>query len=286
MTPAATSLVTRRLFLALAAGSPVFANSSPAPSSTRAYIADATLLLFSRPTLTRTNVGGGWCGIESLPSGRTRLVFAGGSLPERARGMHWLGQFEELLGQPEGPSYFGFMSTQKGATGVQAGHSGSQRDSCWYKVSRAAYREGAWRAAIREVPMPATHGFRQCGLVAAHVREQIPAEPDSQFPDDQPRTLLASILEARRANHLSAFETRYFANGKTYQLAIQRRREHDLLRLDGLVRDLAGNRKGQFRAWFAHDDLPVRIEYQPRPYLQLTLRLPQSGEAAPPQEAE
>lgn len=200
--------------------------------------------------------------------------------------MHWLGQFEELLSESGGPSYFGFMSTQKGTTGLQAGHSGTERDACWYKVSRASHRDGAWRAAIREVPMPATHGFRQCHLVAARVREQIPAEAETDFPDHQPRTLLGSILEARRAHGAPRFETRFFANGKTYQLSIRRQQERDLLRLDGLVRDLAGARKGQFRAWFAQDDLPVRIEYQPRPYLQLTLRLPQSGEAAPPEEAE
>lgn len=267
----------------------MLASSTPAWGSgrvTRRYVADATLLVFGRPTLTRTNVGGGWCGIERLASGGTRLVFAGGSLPERARGMHWLGQFEEVLGEATGPAYFGFMSTQPGQTGVQAGPSASEGGPRWYKGSRGAHREGAWRAAIREVPVTASHGFRQCHLVAAQVREQVSAQGELCIPDEEPRTLLGSILEARRAHGCPRFTARYFANGRTYQLEIRRQREKELLRLEGTVRDLTGARKGAFRVWFAQGDLPERIEYQPRPYLQLTLRCPESGEAALPEEAE
>jgi hypothetical protein len=257
----------------------------------RTYIADAQLLLFGRAILGRTNVGGGYAAIESS-NNSLRLLFAGGSIPQRARGMNWMGFFEEHANEKTGPSYFGFMTTQPGKTGVQMGHTGGKDEACWYKASRAIFRGNCWDSLIQEIRFPEAAGYAQCSDVAARVRSDLAQMWDSKQrtqldqPGGRPLTFLLAVREARRSG-LPKFRCTYFGNGKLYTLETVRQHDQYGHRWDGLIHDKAGVKKGEFRIWYAdpdgrsaESDIPIRIEYCPRPILRLTLRAPRAEEVS------
>ena len=72
------------------------------------YRADATILLFSFPLYTRSDVGGAVALVEERKQDDNSILsfeFAAGSAPERARGLNRLGYFQEIVVQkPRGSS--------------------------------------------------------------------------------------------------------------------------------------------------------------------------------------
>jgi hypothetical protein len=301
--------ITRREWTKLAAAAALLAVRSPACAAAlswdapyagalgagRRYRVDAQVVLFSVPLVRRAGVGAGTAAWRESADGEatTRVLeFAAFSFPEHAAGLNRLGFIQERIriaetGMDEA-IYFGLMTASAEES------AGEARKALHSTASRAVYT--AVDAHIRGHSMEtATARFTAPTQLAGHrtelermAREALAAAPRQSVnlsPESEtPPPFLQALAELLRRP--VGGEGRYIYNGRYYRLQLRRSAdpktgEHFRARglASGVVVAVTGTlqRAGdgkpiEFRLWVdesAQRPLPLRIEYQPKPYLRL-----------------
>lgn len=273
----------RRTWLKVLAGASVgpFGRAA-APHSELNYRADAQILLFGMPILHRQGVGGGKAVWRELDSEGRFLEFTGYSAPERAAGLNRMGFLRETAQGGE-CSYFGLMTAspeESAGEGRKSLHA-SQKEQTYTAIDGRISRT-AIETAVVHFTAPAAVSAERSQELVQRARQilasaQKVASPGLAGPP-APSFLqaLAALLQRPDGN-----EGRYIYSGHLYRMRLSRSLDeaatshfHErVVRVAGRVRRESGGKETDFRLWIpesAERPLPLRIEYQPRPYLRLT----------------
>ena len=293
--------LTRRTLLAiLAAGAGRAWAGGAAPGRSPAgysYRVDATVLLLSIPVFTRTGVGSGYARHRGTRgAGIHEFEFAAGSVPERAHGLNRMGMIRESVSEAgegiEEAHYFGFMTAsgeenlaearkaleKHAATSTYVAIEGQSRAgmaTCrkarfeaetgsmdWPRLiekAELACKEAAGRASEERVPCG--HGTLPTFLYALY------RAIDSARPQEH-----QTFTYSRDRYELT---TRKDPDARTGQRLAERGlpvRAESVVRLTGTIRNQRAGSHTPFRLWVEEGSaVPLRIEYQPRGFLQLAL---------------
>jgi hypothetical protein len=269
---------------------------------TRTYRADVVVTLLGVPIFARQAVGGAFSLLRETFQDRRKMVtlqFAGGANPERTHGIHYFGSIEEVIqevaGEPVQAQCFGFVTArsqnQEGfeqarqrlmssswhpASSVIAVEEVVQRGrlqntSATYPIGDFAWRD--WPELLRD----ARSGFQRANA----------AKQETSFPSGA-TTFLCAVLSAARAPGRSSFYC--FHNAKPYRLESDKVADRhaggnfsgrnlthspqSVVRLTGQIHDLTKGHTATFKLWLDESsELPIRIEFSPRPYLRIALEL-------------
>jgi hypothetical protein len=286
----------RRLPSAELDGPARFAARRAKLSFERNYRADAQVLLFALPVVRRENVGSGsllWREYDGLGSSRM-LEFSAFSAPEHAAGLNRLGFFRELARTSEsaGPEsdYFGVMSAtpeQNTTEARRALHSTSAEQG--YTAIEGYIGGGCSRTSIAHfTAAKSVSGERRSELLdrARHaLGEEAAVRRTAATAESLPSFLQALATMLARPD---GKDGRYIYAGRHYWMRLVRSqdpsatayfRERRLIgsaaiveRVNGRLGREEGGKETIFRLWIprgAERPLPLRIEYQARPYLRL-----------------
>lgn len=264
--------------------------ATPSRLQVRHYRADATILLFGVPIYRRAGVGGGQASIEedgAPESPRRIFFFAAGSDPRHTRGLNRLGWIREVVeglgGAPREADYFGVMTTspEESLAHGRKAVSGPQSAENLYGAVSGHNTAGHSRSAVAYFKFSSTSWSDERLIREAHARlgEEVPwretSWPDS--PDRAPATFLFELagLLQQRTRHANG---RYVYNEQAYTLELESAgrgpTSDHLVEVRGTVRNQRSRRQTSFVLWVedaGSSVVPVRIQFQPRSYLRLTL---------------
>jgi len=269
-------------------------------ASTRNYRADAEIVLLSIPVLRRSGVGAGsstWS-----ENGRFRLLdFTGYSFPARAAGLNRFGFIRELSRKEADAAetlYFGLMTASPEESAAEA------KKALYKEAHDQLFTAIEGRVASGNVETLTAH-FTASGNASVAQHEQLlslarhalaaaPQKPADFDPGSgSHRTFLhalAYLLEDSSRDH-----TRYVYNAHLYSLSLRRSpdpkatayfrgkrliaQDATVLHAEGKLRREAGGKETNFRLWVEQGGrpLPLRIEYQAKPYLRLTFEVDDSA---------
>lgn len=303
-------MITRRHVLGLLAAGVdrMFAGPASAPQQpgTRFYRVDATILVLSFPIFTRSGVGQGYArhALKTVPD-RTvhEMEFAAGSLPDRAHGLNRLGMIRES--SAEGPGglvearYFGFMTaSREESIGDARKALNATLERCLFLAIEGQSQPGDVLSRHAHFYADARNGWRDRGVLQqsaeAAMRDPSHAAGEAHFHPAAAGAALPTFLLALYRAMLSRqpqLRQTYVYSGNLYDLATSRKpdrrtgrklaekrlteRPDSVVALSGLIRNLRTGDKTPFRLWAEEDGdlVPLRIEYQPRGFLQLALEV-------------
>jgi hypothetical protein len=267
-------------------------------SKERRYRADAQIMVLSLPILRRPGVGGGsvvWR--EWLESGglNRMLEFTGYSSPERAAGLNRLGLIRETSSRDDATArdsrYFGVMTASPEESAEEA------HKALHSNATEATYTAIHGRITGERVET-ATALFRGPARLSPERRnelytraEQALASAPNRAPEFRPQGPIPQFFLHALADALRTPErgqTQYVYNGRLYRLWLRHAadphaavyfRERGIIRtgaavvrVAGKVRRDAGGKETEFRLWIeagAAQPVPLRIDFQPKPYLRL-----------------
>jgi hypothetical protein len=277
----------RHILKALAASLlPAFARLD-CPADVRPYRADAVLMLGSLPIYRRRGVGSGYAvcrRVETDAGAAWLLGFAGGSWPQRARGLNRLGYYCEVVssGAESAPtaSYFGFLTVSEEADlaearrSLDAGHPTAAFSVIAGQVGRVSLCRLARFSAPAELGWPQWSTLLAGALEAIRSPRLICQDAAGAGP------FLHAVREAidSPASHRSQ---RFVYGGYAHRLETAKRPAPHLaerygrpvLVLSGAVHSGRTGNKSRFKLWLEDDPaatLPLRIELQPRSFLRLS----------------
>ena len=268
--------------------------------SERRYRADAQIVLLSIPVFHRNGVGDGaaiWRESLAEDGAFVRLLeFTGRSAPEHAAGLNRFGFIQELSRSAGGACaesiYFGLMTSspeESAAEARKALHSNSKEIS--FSVIEAHIAGHSVETAAAHFLAPARTSPADRGALIDSARQALSVA--SKKKDDlhsigpMPRPFLHTLADL--LSRPDSSQAQYLYNGRLYYLKVERFadpkaanvfREQRLIAPNANVTRVAGSlwrQKGdkpiEFRLWIeegAARPIPLRIEYQPKPYLRLT----------------
>ncbi len=273
----------------------------PEKVTERAYRVDATILLLSMPVLRRSGVGDARVALrqffgaaEKGPQSRFALEFAAASDPTRAHGLDRMGWIREVVIEKDGcaqrAGVLGIMSyspeqtadeartalrTDPGAEqliAIDSSHSGGLERHTRSRVMRFQVPRGNWTGG-EGLPDLARQSFQSC---AASWKE-------AQWPGTAaaPSTFLYALKRALEQGGTRAAE--YIWNQDRYVIKLQREADSSASRefsaavdrIRGELQNISRNlRPVRFQIWIDRDSpvpMPLRVEFQPRSFLRLTL---------------
>lgn len=295
-------MTTRRLFLAMLAA-PWAGNRLSATPSARAvaYRIDAVIVLFGRALFTRAGVGEGILFHEESGSPGSeaclRMAFAGGSFPERARGLNRFGYFSEIVRTPAGAppeaGYFGFMTRSEEKSVAEAARSlDASGNPVHVSAIHGEVRGSRHRARLAILPLSQDACWavwRNCLDTIARSMVQIPAGESGTEREAPGCTFLQTVRQVLL--DLQPGGDVPFLYGRNPRRLVWRRSSDrkaaaefvsrrllapggNVMRLDAETVDEATHGKSRFSLWYdpeAQPRLPLRIELQPRSFLRLRL---------------
>jgi len=267
---------------------------------TRFYRADAQVILLSVPLLRRQGVGAGSATWSENDSVRL-LDFTGYSVPERAAGLNRFGLIRELSRKHPEPAesiYFGLMTASPEESAAEA------RNALHKQAREQIYTAIEGRIAPGDLETVTSRFTASASLSAARTAEllalarQALSRAPRRAPEFNPgralqRTFLqalADLLQDPTQSH-----TQYIYNARLYSLWLRRYAdpkataffrgkgqvpEHSkVIRAEGRLRREAGGKETSFQVWVEEGarPMPMRIEYQAKPYLRLTFEAEAAG---------
>jgi len=267
----------------------------------RSYRADANVVLFGITVFSRSDVGGGFARLvesSSGSNGTVRLLFVGGSRPDRARGLNRMGYIEESVtetsARPSHAEYFGFMtaSGEENLADARKALHGPSEGEASFVASRGEIDGANARHTVRHVVLPASSRWTNAQQLLDMVREDLdrPGSGAGQAEinhGDRPGTFLYTVLGMERAPARTNDAT-FVHNGKLFHLHVVKHVDErtgalfvedrliasprDAMELAGLIRNAVTGTETTFRVWFDRTSpnlLPLRFEFQPKSYLRL-----------------
>jgi hypothetical protein len=300
-------MITRRLALGLMAAGVqrlFAAPGSEARPGMRPYRVDATILILSLPIFTRSGVGRGYAryAVTGSPDRSVHeMEFAAGSLPERAHGLNRLGMIRETSTETPGglteARYFGFMTASREESIGEARKAlSSSIDHCLFLAIEGESQPGEVLSRRARFYADARNGWNERGRLqqAAEVavHNQTDTSGEARFrpgpTDAVVPTFLFALSRAMRAHPGQSRQT-FVYSGSLFDLTTFKKedrrtgrrlagkgltaRPESVMALSGTIRNRRTGNKTPFRLWAEEggDLIPLRIEYQPRGFLQLAL---------------
>jgi hypothetical protein len=252
----------------------------------RQYRVDVTISMLGATLFTRGDAGSAFVSLHETDQGEQRIVrlhFAGESNPKRTHGIVYAGSMEESVVErratcgpaPVEVTYFGFVTASEDRE-EPVRRAAFERKSTSSFVAVEGQNE-LGRATRKRVcvALPA-ETWRDLPDLIAQVRSHFAASDaagsDLSYPGVVPVTFLYSILAAIRSDRVRTAGS-YVHNGRAYRLECEKAPDSQgAVRLAGHIFDESSKRLSTFRLWLKADsDLPMRIEFQPRSYLRITL---------------
>lgn len=295
-------MLSRRSFLSLLAASGAAPCAAAAAlSHAVAYRIDAVIVLFSRPLFSRAGVGEGLLyRDETGPAeecSSLRFAFAGGSWPQRARGLNRFGYFSECIqirsgGAPQA-QYFGFMTSSNEETLSEAARSlEASPDSVPVTTIHGECSEGRHHARLALLRLDAGASWSAWRRCLAHVAGALPhaSGNGSSAPAPGGATTFLHTLSRTLEEGLPQGEAAFLYGSHPrrvlWKRSIDRKASGEFatrglipsgseaVRFDMEIRDAHARTRSRFALW--HDPqtrpaLPLRIELQPRSFLRLRL---------------
>jgi len=266
----------------------------------RRYRADAQLVLLSIPVLHRSGVGDGsviWRESNADDGASLKLLeFTGRSAPEHAAGLNRFGFIQELSRTVDRTYtesiYFGLMTSspeENAAEARKALHPNSKEIS--FSAIEARIAAGSIETTGARFLAPARTSPADRNALIDSARQVLSGAPKrtEYLPSAEalPRPFLHALADL--LIRPGASQTQYAYNGRMYTLRVERssdpkaastyRQLHlipptaAVTRISGALWRQAGDKPIEFRLWMeegAARPLPLRIEYQAKPYLRLT----------------
>jgi hypothetical protein len=273
--------------------------ASPEKLVERLYRVDATILLLSVPVLRRNGVGDARVALrQSSPAAeggaKLALEFAASSDPARAHGLDRMGWIREVVveksGAPQRSGVLGIMSDSNEQTAeeartalrndvnaerlvaIDAIHSGGEARATRSRVIRFRAPRGNW-----------TGGEGLPNLARESFQSSAAAWKDQQWPGREaaPATFLYALKRAMEAGGSRTAE--YIWNQNRYAMRLEREADaaasRELAapvdRIRGELQNVTQNlRPLRFQIWIDRESpipMPLRVEFQPRSFLRLTL---------------
>ncbi len=301
-------------------------SENPVPRWTsfrRGYRADATLSVLGVPVFSRQDVGSGFVVLREAWQGDRKVVwlqFAGKSRPDRAHGVNDCGSIEEAIVEhsstPVEAAYFAFITGAPDDVLEDARQRGNQAPgadvACTaYTAVDGLHHAGEARNNRASVVVP-DHTGTDCDELIRQVRTGFYMGRDllerrlclgPEAGRTVPSTVLYAVANAARAK-TERFDCPFVYNARPYHLYTEKSRDeraaalflakHLTTRPERVVR-ISGqvcerNRTvSSFKLWMeegAVPALPLRIEFQPRPYLRVSLEFDPALDRANPLDAE
>jgi hypothetical protein len=257
------------------------------PGDVRPYRADAVIMLGSLPIYRRRGVGSGYAVCRRLEGGggaRWLLGFAGGSWPERAKGLNRLGYYREIVSDGGESalrgSYFGFLSVShetdlaEARRSVHASGPVAAFSVIEGQVGEFALCRTARFAASAGSGWPQWSSLLPAALAA--VRSATASLRDSAGAGPFLHAVREAILSPE------SHGSRLFAyGGYLHRLETAKRPAPHLAErfggpiviLSGTVHSGKTGGQSRFKLWLEAEPgavLPLRIELQPRSFLRLS----------------
>ncbi|MDX2150813.1 MAG: hypothetical protein SFV54_08755 [Bryobacteraceae bacterium] len=257
-------------------------SSSGPTAQRRRYRADAVITFLGIPIYSRQDVGGGYAVLEEArvdDARRLSLEFAGGSRPERARGLNRLGFIRETVLERGGAlaeaRYFGFMTSSPEEDLDEARKAlAAQNGSLFYSAVDGLAAKGRMISAKARLLFPASYSFTRHRELLGEVQKAFPQSRQAPVETEAGAGTFLYALSRAMADHSPRFVCDYAWNGKIYQLKTEKHREADgRWRLKGRVAERGRKAGPGFRLWYQDAPgpvLPTRIELDARSFLKLS----------------
>jgi len=273
---------------------------------TRTYRADAVVTILGLPIFSRLGVGSAFVEIREALDGERRLIaldFAGGSNPERTHGLEYSGSTEEVVMErssaPLQAASFGFVTRTRTESYEDARQHlvAKTLTSKAYTALEGRHNPGCARYDRAYLILP-TQGRRDIEELVQQVRSQFStAERITNelcvSSSCAPATFMYSVLGAIRSDKTRSAYT-YVHNAREYRLEWERTPDiragrvltakgltdhpESVTRLIAHIRERSADHVSTFQLWLDDtSELPLRIEFQPRSYLRITLEWPGSS---------
>lgn len=284
----AQTLRRRDLFFipfALACPTPVAA--SPDPQTSRAdYRIDVTIAPFGITIFSRKEVGYGAAQLRVHHQDGRRMAsfeFGGASIPERTRGIRQIGYFEEELSesgyQVHSSRYFGFISSapegapSKATLALATDTNAKVQYCCAVEGHLADGRTGFTKTY--EAPLPTDASFATLPGLRHVMRRALASICATSCLNGtraaNPGKTFLSVLAEAALGPSSALKTSYQYGDRVLKFESTRRDLGGQVTVDAEVQGKSRHRFS-FTCSGAHrPELPSRIDYQPKPWLRLTL---------------
>lgn len=263
----------------------------------RRYVASATVTVLSVPLVSKSGVGSGYAVVEQ--AGRTIAIqFGAGSWPESARGLNRLGfiqegVIEERPGYPAECAWLAFMTTSREKNLEQAKEAiATSGGMVSYSASQGYGRSGRFASRTDRLEFPGHYTWRDVNPLVEKARQAMtgdaPEQGDEAEYADRPGTFLYMVRRAMLDAQERTTGSLVF-NQKEFQLDTQKERDASaaahfaekglvshsavVTRMSAVLTRLLTGEKTPFRLWYeagALPRLPLRFEYQAKPFLRLT----------------
>jgi hypothetical protein len=229
------------------------------------------------------------------------LEFAAGSLPERAHGLNRLGMIRETVAEGGSgileASYFGFMTASKEESLGEAKKAlNNPATQSMFVAIEGQSRPGEAHSRRARFYADARRGWNEYEHLereaAAAVRNPAQASGENRFQsgtaDAAAPTFLFALCRAVSAGEAQMKQT-FVYSGALHELTTSKKSDpragrrfaerglvsqpESVIALSGTIRNLLTGDKTPFRIWTEKTgrSVPLRIEYQPRSFLQLAL---------------
>lgn len=278
--------------------------------SRRLYRADAVITLFNIPIFSRAGVGSGFAVYDEMDAREIRTIslqFAGGSRPDRAKGLNRLGYIHEVVVErgnaPAETAYFGFMTSSPEESLDQAKKALEASNGMLpYTAVDGATGPGKISSSKALFLFPPNYNWSNNDSLIKEVRTKFPKESGKPVEAkvgarDVPWTFLYTVAQAaRRPGEKS--EWSYVYNGKQYRLKTEKNADtkmgkkladkglvhhaENVWRLSGTITGPQKSSDSTFRIWTEPNGdtvLPMRIEFQARSFLRLVFEYDPSLDA-------
>jgi hypothetical protein len=247
----------------------------------RRYRVNATVLFLGIPLLKREDAGAGFITMETGETRTGRVValqLAAGSQPQRAAGLNRFGALREIAVESQGgleeAVITAFMTSSPEKDFDQARnalHSNASTLACSY--TRCCSLRGRTEAALKHFALPAARTWESAMEVLSSAdAEQAPSTRESIEPGGPYAGFLYSVREAMgRPEARTSAE--FVHNGESHRLETQKKTSGSGHMLQGTILDRSGNKVSEFSLVLSLErpqDLPLKIEFRPKPYLRLT----------------
>jgi hypothetical protein len=280
--------------------------------SRRLYRADAVITVFNIPIFSRVGVGSGFAVYEELAEAESRTIalqFAGGSRPDRAKGLNRLGYIQEVVvernNRPTETAYFGFMTSSPEENLDQAKKALEASEGMLpYTAVDGSTGPGEMRSSKARFLFPPSYSWSNNDSLIKEVRTKFPSESGKPVEaklsaKDVPWTFLYTVAQAASiAGEKSQWS--YVYNGKQYRLRTERAQDakmgrklaekglvtkaENVWRLSGAITGPDNGPESTFKIWVEHNGeskLPMRIEFQARSFLRLVFEYDPTLDSAP-----
>ena len=284
----------------------------PAPL-VASYRADVVVTLLGVPIFSRKGVGGAFATLKEAVGGDRKLVslqFAGGADPARTHGFKYDGSLEEAVLEQGSmrprAAYFGFVTSSSNEEGLDQARKRVMTEPgrhSAYAAAEGVHVDGCARCEKSAITLPEQPG-RDLSSLIREMRDSFRGADRTALElrtssGSAPTTFLYTVLSAIRSDQPRS-RLNYVHNAREYRLEWERTPDphtgaalaaagliaphSSVMRLSGHVTCLSTRGNSTFRLWLADPSVvPLKIEFQPRPYLRISL---ETAEAQPNHEAK